>query len=75
MRNSLISELSLLSSIQVPRCYFRLKQTSVSVQLHGFSDASELAYAAVVYIRYDYGETMWKTRLVTAKSRVAPLKR
>ena len=73
--NLLINELSLLSSIQVPRCYYRLKQTPVSVQLHGFSDASELAYAAVVYIRCDYGENDVETRLVTAKSRVAPLKR
>jgi len=73
--NLLINDLSLLSSIQVPRCYYRLKQTPVSVQLHGFSDASELAYAAVVYIRCDYGENDVETRLVTAKSRVAPLKR
>ena len=73
--NLLIAELSLLSNIQVPRCYYRLKQTPVSVQLHSFNDASELAYVTVVYIRCDYGENDVEKRLATAKSRVVPLKR
>jgi len=54
--NLLINELSLLSNIQVPRCYYRLKQTPVSVQLHSFSNASELAFFLDVIM----GRTMWK---------------
>ena len=42
-------ELPLLSAIQVPRYYFR-EQPPLTVQLHGFCDASQKAYAAVIYI-------------------------
>ena len=45
------SELHLLSSKHIPRCYFDKKSQIASVQLHGFRDASENAYAAVVYLR------------------------
>ncbi|XP_029162274.1 uncharacterized protein LOC114933870 [Nylanderia fulva] len=44
------------------------------VELHGFSDASERAYAAVVYSRVEDGG-LPRINLVVAKSRVAPLKR
>ena len=42
--------------------------------MHGFSDASELAYGACIYLRSvsDVGQV--KTQLLTAKSRVTPLK-
>ena len=45
-----------------------------SFQLHGFSDASKHAYAAVVYLRItlENGEIM--TSLVASKSKVVPLK-
>ncbi|XP_029170142.1 uncharacterized protein LOC114939875 [Nylanderia fulva] len=45
-----------------------------SVELHGFSDASERAYAAVVYSRVKSGRLL-SINLVVAKSKVAPLKR
>ena len=66
------NELSLLKHITVPRCYFSA-EPSTSVQLHGFSDASEVAYAAVVYIRATYADNSITSRLVVAKTRVAPL--
>ncbi|XP_059225708.1 uncharacterized protein LOC131997872 [Stomoxys calcitrans] len=44
------------------------------VQIHGFSDASEKAYAAVVYIRVESPSGVVTTHLLTAKSRVSPLK-
>ena len=43
------------------------------MQLHGFSDASEKAYAAVVYMRSCYDNGTVDVKLVTSKSRVAPL--
>ena len=67
------AELPLLRDIQLPRCYF-LAAPSVSVQLHGFSDASSAAYAAVVYLRATYEDGSITCRLVVAKTRVAPLK-
>ena len=42
--------------------------------MHGFSDASKQAYAAVVYIRATYVSHEPTCVLVTAKTRVAPLK-
>ena len=66
-------ELPLLSDIQLPRSYF-LPEEHLTVQLHGFSDASEKAYGAVVYVRATYKTHSPTCRLVTAKSKVAPLK-
>ncbi|XP_046145647.1 uncharacterized protein LOC123988932 [Osmia bicornis bicornis] len=44
------------------------------VQIHGFSDASSRAYAAAVYIRINEGDGRFRTSLLSAKSRVAPVK-
>ena len=44
------------------------------VQLHGFADASQMAYAGVVYLRTVYSDTTVATSLVMAKTSVAPLK-
>ncbi|GFU72552.1 uncharacterized protein TNCV_729611 [Trichonephila clavipes] len=42
--------------------------------IHGLSDASERAYASVVYIKCFNESGQYKTRLLCSKSRVAPLK-
>ena len=54
--NSLIAELQTLNSVRIPRCYFDSHSASLlkSAQLHCFSDASERAYAAVIYLRSLY---------------------
>ena len=44
------------------------------MQLHGFSDASEAAYSAVVYIRATYAKSPTSCRLVMSKTKVAPVK-
>ena len=44
------SNLNILSKRHIPRCYFNKDTQVASLELHGFSDASENAYAAVVYI-------------------------
>ena len=66
-------ELPLLADMELPRCYFG-PEPALTVQLHGFSDASETAYAAVVYIRATYANSPTTCRLVVAKTRVAPLR-
>ncbi len=42
--------------------------------LHGFSDASSVAYGAVIYLRRVYADRLTTVTLVIAKARVLPLK-
>ena len=67
-------QLEMLSTIRIPRCLRVPGTTVVSSSLHTFVNASEKAYGAVVYLRSVYENEMKSTRLVTAKSKVAPLK-
>ena len=69
------SELHLLSSHHIPRCYYSKGATITSMQLHGFSDASEKAYSGVVYLRMEDSIGTVDTSMVIAKTRVAPIKR
>ena len=73
--NKLIQELEILQTIAIPRCYFQLEDHPVSIQLHGFSDAAEQAYAAVLYLRTLYSDGSITVRLVASKTKVAPLKK
>lgn len=50
----LISELEMLKTIRVPRCYYLPNLNRLVTQIHGFSDASGRATAAVVYTRTVY---------------------
>lgn len=61
-----------IENIQIQRWI----QTSPNtpIELHGFCDASEKAYAAVVYVRVQTSESEWILHLITAKTRVAPVK-
>ena len=69
------TELSLLSGKHIPRCYFPKQSHIESMQLHEFSDASEEAYAGVVYFRMVDSLQRIHTSLVVSKTKVAPTKR
>lgn len=64
-------DLENIGSISIDRWLGTSGETSA--QLHGFCDASEKGYGAVVYIRVQEGKTII-TRILASKSRVAPLK-
>nr|XP_049697145.1 uncharacterized protein LOC126054685 [Helicoverpa armigera] len=65
-------ELSLLKRVQVPR-WIRTTGDD-NIELHGFSDASKAAYAAVVYLRTINLAGEIHVSLLVAKTRVAPIK-
>lgn len=67
----LLVELPQLSEIQIPR--FIGFSEKYEYQIVGFSDASSKGYCAVLYIRCISGHST-KISLLTAKSRLAPLK-
>ena len=69
------SELPLLTTLHVPRCYFSSKKYPMTTQLHGFSDASEDAYSGVVYLRIEDSAKEVHTALVISKTKVSPIKR
>lgn len=69
------SELQELSNKHFPRCYYPRDTRRDQTQLHGFCDASEDAFAAVVYLRTVDDNGSAHVSLVISKTRVAPLKR
>lgn len=70
--NQYKSELPCLSSLEIPRHIIHCKV--LSCQVHGFCDASERGYAAVVYLRFQEIDGNFSVFLVSAKSKVSPLK-
>ena len=69
------SELESLSDRHIPRCYFPKGTQLETLQLHGFCDASEQAYASVIYLRVVGSDGKVHVTLVTSKTKVAPIKR
>ena len=65
----------MLVNKHIPRCYYPKSVTIAYKQLHGFSDASEVAYAGVVYLRLVDTCGSVHTSLVMAKTKVAPIKK
>ena len=70
-----IGEIDEFRRYSIPRNYFAQRTGIETVQLHGFSDASETAYAGVVYLRGLGKNNEIYTSLVMAKTKVAPIKR
>ncbi|XP_046145552.1 uncharacterized protein LOC114881846 [Osmia bicornis bicornis] len=67
-------DLTSLARLSIPR-WFNTHNNS-TVELHGFSDASQLAMAAVIYITVFSSSTDLKVMsLVCSKTKVAPLKK
>ncbi|XP_067635778.1 uncharacterized protein [Eurosta solidaginis] len=74
LRNCLQGQaLETVKVFQVPR--YCLQTTVLSTQLHGFCDSSIRAYGCCVYVRAEDKNGNATTRLITAKSRMAPTKK
>ncbi|XP_043063902.1 uncharacterized protein LOC122320026 [Drosophila ficusphila] len=69
----LSNNLNKINDIYIPRQMTTLPINLCNVQLHIFCDASKYAYATCAYLRFEYKDQVECT-LISAKSRVAPLK-
>lgn len=67
-----VTELQQVSTIEIPR--YVLVANAIRIELHSFSDASQVAYAAAVYLRSIDASGNVRTRLLCAKTKVAPVK-
>lgn len=65
--------ISSLNTLKIPR-FVLSDSTAIHVELHGFSDASRLAYGACIYVRALYPNGSVTCHLITSKSRIAPIK-
>lgn len=65
-------QLPLLNEIRIDRCI--VTPGAVHMEIHCFSDASEKAYGCCAYVRSIDSAGRIRIRLLTSKSRVAPLK-
>lgn len=65
-------ELEQLKKLSIPRK--AIPERTDIIDVHGFCDASEEAYGACIYIRTQSSDGKWYSRLLCAKTRVAPLK-
>ena len=63
-----------LSHVQVPRCYCVTGKRIVDKSIHTMTDASQLGYAAVSYVRHEYEDREITVRFLAAKAKVAPTK-
>ena len=71
-RQDWYEDLLTISNIRIPQ-WLGYVQNYKSLQKHGFSDTSKDAYGAAVYLRTQTDSSN-TTRLITAKSKVCPLK-
>ncbi|GJQ79320.1 hypothetical protein Trydic_g16187 [Trypoxylus dichotomus] len=62
-----------VSNLRISRCV--TISSYITLEIHAFSDASERAYGAYVYLRLRSANDKITVRLLCAKSRVAPVKR
>ena len=68
-----LQDLQEVQRVLVPRCvYAGLEEEIVSCTIHGFGDASEKAYCAVVYLVLE-ASSGYHPVLLSSKTRVAPL--
>ena len=71
---SFVKEFDDLSNFCLPRYLKGFSPATKLVELHVFSDASEVAFGAVAYIRYQLKED-GTTAFLASKTHVAPIKR
>ena len=70
-----MEEIPRLSNLKIPRCLFREEDDLLMSELHTFCDASEEAFAAVVYLRTTCSnDEESQVKFIMAKTKMAPKK-
>ena len=69
------AELDLFSCKLIPHYCFSKSADVTAIQLHGFCDTSEQAYAGVIYLHMTDSDGNVEVSLVCSKTKVAPIKR
>ena len=72
--NTFLCRLQQMGKVRITRCYFGRQDEVRTYQIHGFSDASEKAYACVVYLRTEYKNDFVESRIIASKAKVARLR-
>lgn len=72
--NSFRQQLQNLGQLSIPR-WIRFTKTANLIEIYRFSDASQLAMAAAVFLRVISKNNEISVTLVCSKTKVAPLKR
>ena len=68
-------DLEKVGHLRIKLSYFAgINEHVVSYNLHGFCDASKRAYSAIIYFAASMESDFTFSKLITSKSRVAPLK-
>ncbi|XP_045500327.1 uncharacterized protein LOC123697818 isoform X1 [Colias croceus] len=63
-----------VNEVKIKRWLHTFKDSMNTITVHGFCDASTVAYAAAVYLRVVMNDRQIHTGLIAAKARVAPVK-
>nr|XP_022906253.1 uncharacterized protein LOC111418055 [Onthophagus taurus] len=71
--NNLRKEFNKINTIRIPR-WIGTSSRATSIELHGFADASTIAYEAVLYLRVSIQNEL-RVSILVSKSKVSPLKR
>ncbi len=69
-----LKDLTHIANFSIPRCLSWSEEEETKVQVHIFSDASNVAYASVAYLRVREKNQPTKVSLMICKTRLAPLK-
>ena len=71
---TLLKGLRSLHNTKISRCLFGKQAPVKTVEIHGFSDASERAQGAVVYLRIEYADGSIDVKFLASKAKVGPVK-
>lgn len=69
-----LHDVRMVENLRIPRCINPLPSPTTQAELHLFSDASEIGYGAVAYLRHETEGSTAHVSFLMGKSRVAPLK-